>query len=297
MNAFAYLLAATVWYSLNAFSGSADTPKAPDAPKGHLVIIGGGDRPQSIMGTFARLAGGASGKVLVFPQASAVAETGGRLKAEIEALGVGSVVVVAVDREAADTDGALAATAGATGVFFAGGDQNRLTAALLGTRLEARLHELYRSGAVIAGTSAGAAVMSRVMITGDERRPLSKDEAWQIIEADNVVTGAGFGFLEDAIVDQHFVRRRRHNRLISLVLERPALLGIAIDEATAVWVTPDRRFEVIGEGAVLIFDAKGATTAHDAAGKGLRGAGLAFHVLRPGSIYDTAERRVVKLAP
>jgi cyanophycinase len=84
--------------------------------------------------------------------------------------------------------------------------------------------------------------MSRVMITGDERRPVSKDESWQLIEADNVVTSEGLGFLDDAVVDQHFVRRRRHNRLISLVLEQPKLLGIAIDEATAVWVKPDRTF-------------------------------------------------------
>jgi cyanophycinase len=137
--------------------------------------------------------------------------------------------------------------------------------------------------------------MSRVMITGDESRPLSKDEAWQTIEADNVATAEGFGFLDDVIVDQHFVRRRRHNRLISLVLERPALLGVAIDEATAIWVKPDRQAEVIGEGPVLVLDAQGASTARDAEGHGLRGAGLTLHVLRPGSIYDLARRTVVRL--
>jgi cyanophycinase len=269
---------------------------AEDAAKGHLLIIGGGDRPASIMGTFARLAGGSSGRVLVFPQASELPDAGARIKAELEQLGLGRVDVMAVDRAGADTDGAIAQTQGATGVYFGGGDQARLMDVLAGTRLERRLHELYRHGAVMAGTSAGAAVMSRVMITGDEKRPLSKDDNWQTIEADNVVTRPGLGFLGEVVVDQHFVRRKRHNRLISLVLEHPALLGLALDEATAVLVKPDRTFEVIGEGPVLVLDAAGGKVARDPAG-GLRGSGLSLHVLRSGSTFDLASRRVGGLAP
>jgi cyanophycinase len=270
---------------------------AQPAPKGHLVIIGGGDRPATVMETFARLAGGASGKVLVFPQASSLPDAGATAKAELEKLGVGRVEVLAVDREGAETDETLARADRATGVYFGGGDQTRLTAALRGSRLERRLKDLYMAGAVIGGTSAGAAVMSAVMITGDERRPLSKDEAWQTVEADNVVTDAGFGFVDGVIVDQHFVRRKRHNRLISLVLERPSLIGLAIDESTAVWVKPGAtEFEVIGEGPVLVFDASSATVTRDASGPGLRGADLRLHVLRPGARYDLRARRVTRLA-
>lgn len=268
-----------------------------DGPRGQLLIIGGGDRGAAIMQLFGCLAGGAQGRVLAFPQASERPEAGPEILAELQALGIGRVTLAEVDHGSADTEAAASLATGITGVYFGGGDQSRLMAVLRGTRLEAALHRAYRDGAVMAGTSAGAAVMSRTMITGDERRPYTKDENWQTIEADNVVTAEGLGLLEDAVVDQHFVRRRRHNRLISVVLERPQLLGIAIDEETAVWVKPDRTFDVVGDGAVLVLDGSRARTARDAAGEGLRGADLRLHVLRGGARYDLARRAVVRLAP
>jgi cyanophycinase len=268
-----------------------------DAPRGHLLIIGGGTRGPEITGKFVSLAGGPRGHVVVFPMASAEPEASGREVAEeMRGLGVADVRVLNLTRAQADSDDATAPLDGVTGVYFTGGDQARLTAALLGTRLEGRLHRLYAEGAVIAGTSAGAAVMTRVMITGDERRPASKDEPFQIVEAEDVVTSGGFGFLEGAIVDQHFVRRRRHNRLLSLVLENPAFLGIGIDEGTAIWVQPDRTFEVMGSGPVVVYDATAATTARDA-DHGLRASGLTLHVLRRGARYDLAARKVIRLSP
>jgi len=270
---------------------------ASDAPRGHVLAIGGGDRPPAVMAEFARLAGAARGFVLVFPQASERPEAGAELRQEFLELGIGRVEVVDVDRGGAGSDAALARTQGATGVFFGGGDQSKLMAVLGGTRLEGRLHELHRSGAVMAGTSAGAAVMSRTMIVGDETRPFKKDDAWQTIEADNVVTAAGLGFLEDAVVDQHFVRRKRHNRLTSLVLEHPRLLGIAVDEESAALFRPDGAFEVIGNGPVVVYDASAASVQRDANGFGLRGADLRLHVLRSGSVFNVSKRRVVRLAP
>jgi cyanophycinase len=269
-----------------------------EAPaRGHVLAIGGGERPLAVMAEFAHLAGSGQGVVLAFPQASERSEAGAELKQEFLRLGIGRVEVMDVDRAGADSDGALARTQGATGVYFGGGDQSRLMAVLRGTRLEARLHELYRTGAVIAGTSAGAAVMSRTMIVGDETRPFSKDDAWQTIEAENVVTAAGLGFLEGAIVDQHFVRRKRHNRLISLVLENPRLLGVAIDEETAALFRPDGTFEVIGNGPVVVYDAGAARVQKDAGGFGLRGSDLRLHILRAGSVYDVSKRSVVRLGP
>lgn len=270
---------------------------ASDAPRGHVLAIGGGERPAAVMAELARLAGGGRGFVLAFPQASERPEAGAELKQEFLELGIGRVEVMDVDRAGADSDAALARTHGATGVYFGGGDQSRLMAVLRGTRLEVRLHELYRTGAVIAGTSAGAAVMSRTMIVGDETRPFKKDDAWQTIEAENVVTATGLGFLEDALVDQHFVRRKRHNRLISLVLENPCLLGVAIDEETAALFRPDGKFEVIGNGPVVVYDAGTARVQKDASGFGLRGADLRLHVLRAGSVFDLPKRTVVRLGP
>ena len=150
------------------FAASAASAHAQTPAKGHLVVIGGGTRPPEVMQKIAALAGGAKGRMLIFPHASGVPETGPDLEKEFRALGLGTVVLVTADRAAADTDAVLAQMDGATGVYFAGGDQNRVTAALHGTKVEQRLLALYRGRAVIAGTSAGAAVMSRGVITGDE---------------------------------------------------------------------------------------------------------------------------------
>jgi cyanophycinase len=238
----------------------------------------------------------AAGTLLVFPQASAVADTGPDLATEFRALGLGRVVVIAADHAGADTEAVLQQTAGATGVYFAGGDQNRLMAVLRGTKLETRLRALYRDGAVIAGTSAGAAVLSRVMITGDEQRPLTKDQDWQTIEADNVVTAPGLGLLDDVVVDQHFVRRRRHNPLISLVLEQPALLGVAIDEETPLGEAgPHLRSGRQRARARLRCERcdHGARTPPAPACAGRTCAS----VLRAGAVYDLRSRTVQRNAP
>jgi cyanophycinase len=270
---------------------------APEGPRGHLLIIGGGERGPEIMGRFAELAGGPRARVVAFAMASSLEDAGASIEKELRALGLGEVHALRLTRAEADGDAALAALEGVTAVYFGGGDQSRLTAALGGSRVEARLHELYEGGALLAGTSAGAAVMTRVMITGDERRPLSKEEAFQTIEAEDVITTRGFGFFEGAIVDQHFVRRRRGNRLLSAVIENPGLLGIGIDEETAIWVKPGRTFEVLGAGPVVVYDAGQAQVGPPSPEHGLTAAGLALHVLRRGSTYDVAARRVIRLGP
>lgn len=286
-------LAATAVVGLLALRASG-----ADARRGHLLIIGGGARGPEITGKLVELSGGTNAHVAVFPMASSTSEeTGREIAAEMRGLGISDVRVLDLTRGQADTTEAVAQLDGVTGVYFAGGDQSRLTAALLGSRVEARLHAIYAEGGVISGTSAGAAVMSRVMITGEERRPLSKEDAFQIVEADDVVTATGFGFLDGAIVDQHFVRRRRHNRLLALVLEDPRLVGIGIDEGTAVWVKPDRTFEVLGAGPVVIYDAAAADVRRDADGLGLRASGLTLHVLRRGARYDLGTRAVLRLGP
>jgi cyanophycinase len=126
---------------------------------------------------------------------------------------------------------------------------------------------------------------------------VSKNEAWQTLEAGNVVTADGLGFLDDVLVDQHFVIRRRLHRLMSLVMERPTLLGVGIDESTAVWVKPGRTFEVVGDRPVVVVDGQGAEVARDTEGHGLRASGLRVHVLRAGSTYDLAQRAVTTLRP
>jgi cyanophycinase len=122
-----------------------------------------------------------------------------------------------------------------------------------GTEIETAIREAYQKGSVVSGSSAGAAVMSRVMITGNELKHPDYASTFKNIEADNIETKPGLGLLQQAIVDQHFVRRSRHNRLISAIIEFPELKGIGIDESTAILVKGNE-VEVIGESQVLIYE-------------------------------------------
>ena len=257
--------------------------------KGSLLIIGGGDRPDGLTKKFVELSRGfGSGKIVIFTMASGVPqEVGPEMVAEVKAAGGTDAVFYQLTREEALKPESVNLLDGAGGVYFCGGDQSRLTAALLDTPIHEKLRELYARGIVIAGTSAGAAVMSEMMITGDEKRTQDEDQNWQTIEAGNVVTVCGFGFVTEAVVDQHFIARRRHNRLISVVLENPKLVGVGIDESTAVWVRPDGRYEIAGIGQVVVYDARNASVSR--AGAGLLGAaGMTVHILLPGDVYDLA---------
>jgi cyanophycinase len=133
-------------------------------------------------------------------------------------------------------------------------------------------------------------VMSAQMITGDERHPggdrppRDSSDAWMTIARENVAVDRGFALVGNAIVDQHFLRRKRHNRLISLVLEHPVRLGVGIDESTALVVEPDGRWRVTGASAAVVYDARRSTTTP---GTGTLGAtGILMHVLPAGSRFD-----------
>lgn len=266
-------------------------------PKGHLVIIGGGERGDALMKIIVQLAGDLQANMIVFTMATSYPqEVGPDLVAEFKKLGVREARAMHLNREQANSDSVLQLLQGVTGVFFSGGDQSRVTAALKGTKVEARLHELYQSGAVLSGTSAGAAIMSEVMITGDQRRPVG-DSSFNTIAAENVITTPGLGFVKNAIIDQHFVRRRRMNRLLSVVFEHPHLIGIGIDEATAIWVKPNATFEVIGESAVLVYDATRAKVKREPANYHVQASEVRLHVLRHGAIYDLHSRKVKRLLP
>lgn len=258
---------------------------AQDQPAGSLFIVGGGPRPAELMQRFVELAGGPGNAViLVLPMASADSTAGPALVRELQALGATARYAV-IRRDAADSDQALAQLEGITGIWFNGGVQTRLTEALGGTRFEAGMHAAYQRGAVIGGTSAGAAVMSAIMITGDERRPggdrpVTSDN-WITVEADNVVTTRGFGFLTNAIVDQHFLRRKRYARLLGLALDHPTLIGVGIDESTALEVGANGRWTVRGSGKVLIVDPRPGV--RDQAAGTFRAA--LVHLLGAGDVY------------
>ena len=294
LGAIAAVLAASACAPAAAPPTSAAAAPASGSGRGSLLIVGGGPIPDGLIARFVELAGGRGrARILAMPMASESADAGEEIVGDFRHLGAEAERFV-LTRSEADTEAAARRIAGSTGVWFGGGDQARLMAVLSGTRAEAALRELYlRGGGVLGGTSAGAAVMSTPMITGDERRPggdrpPAKDssDAFMTIAREDVVTAAGIDVVPGAIIDQHFVRRRRHNRLLSLVLENPRLVGIGIDESTALEVPPEGPFRVLGASVAVVYDARAARITP--AGKTLGAADVKLSVLPAGSAYDLA---------
>ncbi len=267
------------------------TARAQSTPKGTLFVVGGGPQPAALVDEFVRLAGGrGTAKIAVLAMASSAGLAGGEEKAAgLRALGA-QAVNIWVDRAQASTDSTARLLDGMTGIWFGGGDQVRLADVLRGTPTLRAIRARFAAGAVVGGTSAGAAVLSSPMITGDERwpggdrRPADSTDHWLTIDRGDVLTAEGFGFITEAIVDQHFVRRKRHNRLISLVLESPQRLGVGIDESTALVIGPDGIWRVMGASVVVIYDARRASITPASARLGA--SGITMHVLPAGSSFD-----------
>jgi cyanophycinase len=259
-------------------------------PKGALVIVGGGSRSEAMMRRFVELAGGAGrARIAVVPMASSEPQaTGNEVAAELDSLGATTFVFL-VNRAEAESDAAVRRLDSVTGIWFTGGDQALLTAALGATASLRAMHRRYRDGAVVGGTSAGAAIMSDSMITGNQTPPGDTTgyygDEFPAIARHQVQVVPGLGFLPEAIVDQHFIRRERHNRLMSAVLERPSLIGVGVDESTALEVRPDGSWRVIGQHAVVIYDARRARIT--SRGQSVLGTtDLRVHVLPPGGEFD-----------
>jgi cyanophycinase len=281
------------WISLLAVGTLATTgslaPPGADRPRGALVIVGGGDRSEAMMRRFVELAGGAGARIAVVPNASSEPEETGRaLVAELDSLGARAFVYL-LDRRAAESSAAARRLDSVGGIWFSGGDQAFVIAALAGTAAHRAMQRRYREGAVVGGTSAGAAIMSDSMITGNQTPPGDTTgyygDEYPAIARRRVEIVPGLGFLPEAIVDQHFIRRERHNRLMSAVLERPRLLGVGIDESTALEVGPDGRWRVLGESSVVIYDARRARVT-DGKQPLLGATGLRVHVLPAGAVFD-----------
>jgi cyanophycinase len=136
-------------------------------------------------------------------------------------------------------------------IYITGGDQGRFMEVVAGGPIEDAIRSAYQAGATIAGTSAGAAVMSRQMITGNEFKHPEYTGDFRTIEAENLEIKPGLGLLPDAIIDQHFIYRMRMNRLITASLEQPDAVCIGIDESTAILVEGDSA-QVVGEWQVIV---------------------------------------------
>jgi len=252
MRKLSILCSAMVFVALFSACNGVEQKNKEEA-KGHLFIIGGGTRTPQLMERFVELAGGTGSTILVVPFASADADdTGAYQAAELRRMGCIADHAFFKKGEA-DLEVNLKKLDGVTGIFFSGGDQCRLTDMLLGTTFLERIKEIYWKGGVVGGTSAGAAVMSAIMITGDEAINKDNNNLFPFIKKGNVITEEGFGFIDFAIIDQHFIQRKRENRLINLVIEHN-LTGIGIDESTAIIFGGGRTFEVFGHRSVMVME-------------------------------------------
>jgi cyanophycinase len=246
--------------------------------QGVVVAVGGGGTTDRIVAKTLEAAGGRNADVVVLPQSSAEPDAGdSSVKMWLDA-GAKRARKIAF----ADPAAARAALESATLIWIPGGDQTRFMAAIAATGLADLIRARVRDGAVAGGTSAGAAVLSRAMITGNAYD-------LQALTAGKTDIADGLGVWPGVLVDQHFLKRQRQNRLISAVLDRPDLVGVGIDEATAVFVRGSR-IEVVGASAVVVVDARGASVPRAAPGAVTAATGMRIHVLREGMTIDLAKR-------
>lgn len=256
-----------------------------EAPKGSLFIIGGGNRPDAMVQRMIAESGlDQGGYVVILPMSSSEPDSAIIWSGQ-QFINQGIVHVTGFNFLPGETPDQtlLDSLQNASLVYISGGDQNRFMAIVKDTPIMDAIHEAYASGAMIAGTSAGAAVMSEKMITGNELKYPEYQSTFRTIEAENIEIAVGLGLLTNAIVDQHFVWRSRHNRLLTAVIEYPEMLGIGIDESTAILVKGDSA-EVVGISHVLVFKNPTKNTRR-IEGK-LGAAAIQLDVLLPGDKFS-----------
>lgn len=244
---------------------------------GSLVVVGGAMQDLDIVRRFIDLAGGPDAPIVVIPTAGGAAEydqfyPGLR---QFRAAGATNLTVIHTnDRAEADSEAFVRPIQEAAGVWFPGGRQWRIADSYLDTRTEVELHAVLERGGVIGGSSAGASIQGSYLIRGDTQTNT-------IMMGDHV---EGFGFLRNVGVDQHLLRRNRQFDMLEVMEAMPDLLGIGIDENTAIVVQGDE-FEVIGESYVVIYDT-GAQI--DTGGD--------FYFLAPGDRFNMATREARRSA-
>jgi cyanophycinase len=261
--------------------------------KGKLVIVGG-EQTNDIVKKYVELAGGCDAKIIVIPNAGSEPKYWSEVQVkEFTDLGAQADYLL-FTRQTADDEVNLKKMDWANAVFFLGGDQSDLARDMLGTKLLDKVFGIYNNGGLVGGSSAGAAIMSEVMITGNELINKDSTVSFVTIQRGNVEVKTGFGFLKNAIVDQHFLKRKRHNRTIASLIEHPNLFGIAIDESTAIIVYPDETFEVYGSNQVLVYDPTDGKNIREDKNGNLGISDMKLHVLISGDKFDMKTKEVIK---
>ncbi|HCT22636.1 MAG TPA: cyanophycinase [Chitinophagaceae bacterium] len=230
--------------------------------KGKLFIIGGGDRTTGLMQCMVQAAGMQDKDyVAVLPMSSAEPDTAFHYFTEdLKQVYKGKIVQLHFTKADTANQEKLQQLLQAKLIFITGGDQERFMRVVANTQIERAIHQAHAKGAMIAGTSAGAAVMSEHMITGNELTDTVYRPTFRKVWHNNIELSRGLGLIRSAIIDQHFIVRSRYNRLFSAIAKYPNLLGIGIDEATAILVEGNTA-TVCGESQVVVMrDIQGLNT-------------------------------------
>jgi len=221
--------------------------------KGKLFIIGGGDRSDDLMKQVLSVAElSKKDYIVVLPMSSEEPDSSFIFfKTQMVKLTSNPIVMLNFNKETAQNKVLTDSLQKAKLIFISGGDQVRFMNIVQNTPIKTAIQKAYENGSTISGTSAGAAVMSEKMITGNQKLQKEYSGTFDNIRYDNLETSEGLGLLKTAVIDQHFLKRNRYNRLISALVEFPILTGIGIDEATAI-IVRNNQIEVAGDSEVIV---------------------------------------------
>ncbi len=222
-------------------------------PKGKLFIIGGGNRSDQLMQHVVDLAQfKKTDYIVVLPMSSEEPDSAYiYFRDQFQKLAPNPIVMLNFDKNTVQNPKLNDSLQKAKLIFISGGDQTRFMNVVANTPVYNSIHKAFQNGSIIAGTSAGAAVMSEKMITGNQKLEKEYSGTFDNIRFDNLETTPGLGLVTTAIIDQHFLRRSRYNRLISAMVEFPHLTGIGIDESTAI-IVDGNTISVVGESEVIV---------------------------------------------
>jgi len=233
----------------------ADQKIGGSESRGKLFIIGGGKRGPELYQRMIEVSGiDQEGYGIILPMSSIEPDSSiYYAKIPFQEFGLKNVAGFNFKAGESPKQNLLDSLANASLIYISGGDQRRFMEVVSGTTIEQAIWSAWENGALIAGTSAGAAVMSQQMITGDQKKHPEYESTFSSLQSDNLILDEGLGFLKQVIIDQHFIKRSRYNRLLTAVIEMPEKTGIGIEESTAILVDGDSA-EVVGAAQVIVFE-------------------------------------------
>jgi len=266
------------------------SPKQTGHIRGYVIPIGGAEERSgspTVLKRFVRLSGGRKARIVIIPTASNLVDTGDKYIEIFNKIGVADAISLPINERAeASRQDYLDQLEQASGIFITGGNQLRLSTILGGTEVAKKIRRLNAKGVHVAGTSAGAAIMPEHMIAGGS--------TGHVPSGDGVNLAPGLGLTNALLIDQHFSERHRLGRLLTAISYNPFMLGIGLDEDTAIFIDPGHSFEVVGSGAVTVIDPVNlsySSMSKASKKEALSMLDLKLHILSKGCSFDIHERK------